>query len=264
MDRIREEFIKGTAHARCFGGEAGEGRLRRCGPVQRRDSRRVMRMDLPGRRTRCRWRGEGVRWCERRMQMTEKTEEEDPLCRPLRGKAERRGSNWEFQAFINILQKEIQLRLWNFPFRMFILFSASSLSVFQILSLRLLTGHSGHLQIVYWDILLDVDQSPKSTFPLPDNSRSASRTHSLSPSLFHRSSCRLGSQPRPLGKHTASLGSARVSPDHTGTVCKHRYRNLLRLPLHCPLSCEHGATWAPSLWPKVGCFLTVQVEKQNH
>lgn len=51
MDRIRKEFIKGTAHARCFGGKAREGRLRRCGPVQRRDSRRMMRMDLPGRRT---------------------------------------------------------------------------------------------------------------------------------------------------------------------------------------------------------------------
>lgn len=104
MDRIRKEFIKGTAHAGCFGGEAGEGRLRRCGPVQRRDSRTVMRMDLPGRRTWRRERGEGVGRCERRMQMTEKTEEEDPVCRPLRGKAERSESNWEFRAFINILQ----------------------------------------------------------------------------------------------------------------------------------------------------------------
>lgn len=41
MDRMRKKFIKGTAHARCFGGKARQGRLRRCGPVQRRDSRRM-------------------------------------------------------------------------------------------------------------------------------------------------------------------------------------------------------------------------------
>ncbi|KAF7660222.1 hypothetical protein LDENG_00286240, partial [Lucifuga dentata] len=38
MDRIRNEYIRGTAHVRCFGDKVREARLRWFGHVQRRDS----------------------------------------------------------------------------------------------------------------------------------------------------------------------------------------------------------------------------------
>ena len=38
MDRIRNEFIKETAHVRCFGEKVRDARLRWFGHVQRRDS----------------------------------------------------------------------------------------------------------------------------------------------------------------------------------------------------------------------------------
>ena len=56
MDRIRNEDIRGTAHVRCFGDKVREARLRWFGHVQRRNceyiSRRMLRLELPGRRSR--------------------------------------------------------------------------------------------------------------------------------------------------------------------------------------------------------------------
>ncbi|KAI5618019.1 hypothetical protein C0J50_22608, partial [Silurus asotus] len=53
MDRIRNVFIRGTAHVGCFGDEVREVRLKWFGHVQRRDmgyiSRRMLRMETPGR-----------------------------------------------------------------------------------------------------------------------------------------------------------------------------------------------------------------------
>ncbi|KAF7651992.1 hypothetical protein LDENG_00102870 [Lucifuga dentata] len=50
------EYIRGTAHVRCFGDKVREARLRWFGHVQRRDSehigRRMLRLELPGRRPR--------------------------------------------------------------------------------------------------------------------------------------------------------------------------------------------------------------------
>ncbi|KAM8853652.1 putative transposon-derived protein F52C9.6 [Synchiropus picturatus] len=57
MDRIRKQYIRGTAHVRCLGDKVRETRLRWFGHVQRRESqyigRRMLRLELPGRR----WRG---------------------------------------------------------------------------------------------------------------------------------------------------------------------------------------------------------------
>ncbi|KAI5106867.1 hypothetical protein C0J45_2505, partial [Silurus meridionalis] len=56
MDRIRNEFIRGTAHVGCFGDKVREARLRWFGHVQRRDmnyiDRRMLRMEPPCRRKR--------------------------------------------------------------------------------------------------------------------------------------------------------------------------------------------------------------------
>ncbi|KAI5609347.1 protein kinase C-binding protein NELL2-like [Silurus asotus] len=56
MDKIRNEFIRGTAHVRCFGDKVREARLRWFGHVQRRNmnyiGRRMLRMEPPGRRKR--------------------------------------------------------------------------------------------------------------------------------------------------------------------------------------------------------------------
>ncbi|KAI5087037.1 hypothetical protein C0J45_24418, partial [Silurus meridionalis] len=56
MDKIRNEFIIGTAHVGCFGDKVREARLRWFGHVQRRDmnyiGRRMLGMEPPGRRKR--------------------------------------------------------------------------------------------------------------------------------------------------------------------------------------------------------------------
>ena len=56
MDRIKNEFIRGTAHVGCFGNKVREARLRWFGHVQRRDmgyiGRRMLRMEVPGKRKR--------------------------------------------------------------------------------------------------------------------------------------------------------------------------------------------------------------------
>ncbi|KAI5085502.1 hypothetical protein C0J45_2268, partial [Silurus meridionalis] len=56
MDKIRNEFIRGTAHVGCFGDKVREARLRWFGHVQRRDMnyicRRMLTMEPPGRRKR--------------------------------------------------------------------------------------------------------------------------------------------------------------------------------------------------------------------
>ncbi|KAI5104101.1 putative methyltransferase NSUN6 isoform X1 [Silurus meridionalis] len=56
MERIRNEFIRGTAHVGHFGDKVREAQLRWFGNMQRRDmgyiSRRMLRMEPPGRRKR--------------------------------------------------------------------------------------------------------------------------------------------------------------------------------------------------------------------
>ncbi|KAK3524753.1 hypothetical protein QTP86_002469 [Hemibagrus guttatus] len=56
LDRIRNEYIRGTAHVGCLGDKVREARLRWFGHVQRRESeyigRRMLDMGLPGRRQR--------------------------------------------------------------------------------------------------------------------------------------------------------------------------------------------------------------------
>ncbi|TWW74035.1 hypothetical protein D4764_14G0000360, partial [Takifugu flavidus] len=56
MDRIRNKYIRGTAHVRGFGDKVREARLRWFGHVQRRDTefigRTMLRFKLPGRRPR--------------------------------------------------------------------------------------------------------------------------------------------------------------------------------------------------------------------
>ena len=51
IDRIRNEYIRWTAHVSCFGDKARKAILRWFGHVQRRDiGRRMLRLELPGRR----------------------------------------------------------------------------------------------------------------------------------------------------------------------------------------------------------------------
>ncbi|KAI5086021.1 hypothetical protein C0J45_2353, partial [Silurus meridionalis] len=56
MDRIRNKFIRGATQVGCFGDKVREARLRWFGHVQKRDiwyiSRRMLRMEPPGRRKR--------------------------------------------------------------------------------------------------------------------------------------------------------------------------------------------------------------------
>ncbi|KAK3549896.1 hypothetical protein QTP86_015522, partial [Hemibagrus guttatus] len=62
LDRIRNEYIRGTAHVARLGNKVREARLRWFGHVQRRESeyigRRLLDMELPGRRQR----GRPKRW----------------------------------------------------------------------------------------------------------------------------------------------------------------------------------------------------------
>ena len=59
MDRIRNEDIRETQHVRCSEEKVRESRLRWFGHEQRRDNeyicRRMMRLELPGRRSRDLW-----------------------------------------------------------------------------------------------------------------------------------------------------------------------------------------------------------------
>ena len=77
MDWIRTEYIRETAHVRCFGEKVREARMRWFGHAQRRDSqyigRRMMRLELylAEMKTKeeiyqCSERGHEVSWCERR------------------------------------------------------------------------------------------------------------------------------------------------------------------------------------------------------
>jgi hypothetical protein len=56
MDRIRNEYIRGTAQVGWFGDKAREARLRWIGHVWRREdgyiARRMLKMELPGKRKR--------------------------------------------------------------------------------------------------------------------------------------------------------------------------------------------------------------------
>ena len=58
MDRIRNEFIRGTAHVGRFENKAREARLRWIGHVWRRDEdyigKRLLRMEVPGKRRKVR------------------------------------------------------------------------------------------------------------------------------------------------------------------------------------------------------------------
>ncbi|KAF7648219.1 hypothetical protein LDENG_00160170 [Lucifuga dentata] len=56
MDKVKNEYITGTAQVRRLGDKAREARLRWFGHVQRRDARyierRMLKMELPGNRKR--------------------------------------------------------------------------------------------------------------------------------------------------------------------------------------------------------------------
>ena len=56
MDKIRNEYIRGTAHVGKFGDKTREARLRWYGYLRRKDDgyigRRMLRMELPGKRKR--------------------------------------------------------------------------------------------------------------------------------------------------------------------------------------------------------------------
>ena len=56
LDKIKNKYVRGTTHVRQFGDKAREARLRWFGHIKRRDEayvgRRMLEMDLPGRRKR--------------------------------------------------------------------------------------------------------------------------------------------------------------------------------------------------------------------
>ena len=60
MEKIRYEYIRGTAQVRLFGEKTRDARLRWYGHVRRKDDgyigRRMLRMELPGKR-----KGEGLK-----------------------------------------------------------------------------------------------------------------------------------------------------------------------------------------------------------
>ncbi|KAK3561460.1 hypothetical protein QTP86_002812 [Hemibagrus guttatus] len=101
LDRIRNEYIKGTAHVGRLGDKVREARLRWFGYVQRRESeyigRRMLDMELPGRRQRGRPKrrymdgiNEDMKLVGASVEDAEEVERDDSMWRPLKGKAERR------------------------------------------------------------------------------------------------------------------------------------------------------------------------------
>ncbi|KAF7647393.1 hypothetical protein LDENG_00173020 [Lucifuga dentata] len=91
MDKIKNEYIRGTAQVRWFRDKAREARLRWFGHVQRRDAGyigRMLKMELPGKRKRG-WpkrrfidvvRGHAGGWCNRgRCRGQGEMETDDPL-----------------------------------------------------------------------------------------------------------------------------------------------------------------------------------------
>ena len=103
MDKIRNEYIRGTAQVGRFGEKTREEILRRCGHLPRKDDgcigRRMLRMKLSGKRKRGRPKGRFMDVVKEDMAEVEVTEEDiedrnnwrkNPLRRPLVGKGERR------------------------------------------------------------------------------------------------------------------------------------------------------------------------------
>ena len=104
MDKIRNEYIRGTAQVGKFGEKTREARLRWYGHLRRKDDgyivRWMLRMELPGKRKRGRPKRRFMDVVKEDMAEVEVTEEdtvdmrnwkkENPLWRPLMGKAERR------------------------------------------------------------------------------------------------------------------------------------------------------------------------------
>ena len=104
MDKIRKEYIRGTAQVGKFGEKTREARLRWYGHLRKKDDgyigRRMLRMELPGKRKRGRPKRRFMDVVKEDMGEVEVTEEdtvdrtklekENPLWQPLMGKAERR------------------------------------------------------------------------------------------------------------------------------------------------------------------------------
>ena len=95
MDKIRNEYIRGTAQVGQFGEKTREARLRWYGHVRRKDDgyigRRMLRMELPVKRKRERPNRRFMDVVKEDMAEVEVTEEdteetENPLWRPLREK----------------------------------------------------------------------------------------------------------------------------------------------------------------------------------
>ena len=103
MDKIRNEYIRGTAQVGKFGEKTREARLRWFGHLRRKDDgyigRRMLRMELPGKRKRGRPKRRFVDVVKEDMAEVEVTEEdtvdrnnekENPLWRPLMGKSRKK------------------------------------------------------------------------------------------------------------------------------------------------------------------------------